>query len=191
MRSIKAPQTIGDRIIAKASVKGKTDENAEQYYIDTECKIPAQHYVTDDGDIVLTAKVGGTTYVSVINNSALKDMSEVTISEGRVKTERSNTGERKQRVKKSEVLNADNVVICEISLGHYRNKVAKVEGISELLTGVRKYYDKTTGDELENDKGGNVKYRTAIICAKDNKEAAIAKMKELANELNITVDWEV
>lgn len=188
MKEIKAPAikhpgilNISEEIVEKVAIK---DDGKTQYYIDSECKIPAtSYYVASDGDIVMTAKIGKTTIVTCINNSALEDMSEKT--DTRTAT---STAERQQR-KKTVTISGDSIEICEISLGHYRNKVAKVAGIDEILTGVRRYYDKTTGEQLENDKNGNVNYRTAIICSVANKELAIAKMKEIAENSNIKIDW--
>lgn len=171
---------ISDKNIAKAAKQATHDDKV--YYVDNDNTIRATTwYKADDGDIVLIANTGGRTIVTVINESMLEDRSD----------DVPHITQRQPRIKQLlDTKTGNTIELCEISLGHFRNKLSKVDNILTIIAGVRKYYDKTTGEELENDKSGNVEYKTRIICDASKREQAIEILNKFfkANE-KVIAEW--
>ena len=180
----KKPGKVISAIEANVTTAAKKSTNDDKvYYVDVANTIPATiHYVADDGDIIAIANVDGRTIVTVINESMLDDMSDTPVQTAAV---------RQPRIKQLlDTKDGNNVQLCEISLGHWRNKLSKVPNILGYIAGIRKYYDKTTGEELENDKNGNVEYKTLIICDSSKQEKAIEILNTFfAENEKVAVEW--
>lgn len=157
-------------------------KNDSGLYLDNDNVIPATvTYKSEDGDIVVIHRDGKNTIVSIINESMLTDMSDEVFVE---------TATRKPRIKQILNTTGENINLCEISLGNWRNKVSKENDILSLVMGKRTYYDKTTGEELENDKSGNVEYKTIIMCSTAKRDEAINTLKAIfAHNEKIAVEW--
>ena len=98
--------------------------------------------------------------------------------------EKSNVSTRAPRVK----VNSDSIELCEIKLGYFR-KYYK-DNTANLIVGVRTYYDKNSGVKKDNDKDGNIDYRSMLTCSPENKIVAIEHIKNIAKQDKaITFEW--
>lgn len=99
--------------------------------------------------------------------------------------EENSSSVRKPRIK----IEGNTTELAEISLGNWRNTISKIEGIDNLIIGIRTYYDKTT--LLRKDKdNGNTTFKTILACNTDNIEAATKLLNDIFKKYSkVAVEW--
>ena len=170
-----APSVVGMQI----NTTGKTLGADNQIICST-------FFVDSVGDLVKIGKQNGVTVVEIdLGAESLAKLDTVIVAE--------TTNVNKPTIvrKRIPASNEPMKQICEVKLGFYRSRIDKIPNVLSMLKPVRTYYDKTTGAQVENDKAGNIDYRTMIMATDENAEAVAKLIKKLvADEKRATeVKW--
>jgi len=145
--------------------------------------ICSHSYIDHSGDIVKFGMLDG---IKIVEIELCDNSIEQSENAAMYNTNEENSSSvRKSRIK----IEGNTTELAEISLGNWRNTISKIEGIDNLIIGIRTYYDKTT--LLRKDKdNGNTTFKTILACNSENVEAATKLLNDIFKKYSkVSVEW--